>query len=162
MSGGYGNDNAQRDQSGATYDYVTVMVAEQMFGLPIERVHDVFIPSAMTTVPLAPREIMGLLNLRGKVVTAISLRRRLGLPDDVRGGDAMAIGIEHGGESYGLLVDGVGEVLRLTQETLEATPVHLDARWGQVARGVHRLEGKLLIVLDVDSVLAFAVGQNAA
>lgn len=122
MSGGYGNDNAQRDQSGATYDYVTVMVAEQMFGLPIERVHDVFIPSAMTTVPLAPREIMGLLNLRGKVVTAISLRRRLGLPDDVRGGDAMAIGIEHGGESYGLLVDGVGEVLRLTQKRWRPRP----------------------------------------
>lgn len=62
-------------------EYVTVTVADQMFGLAIDRVHDVFIASALTTVPLAPPEIVGLLNLRGRVVTAMCLRRRLGLPD---------------------------------------------------------------------------------
>src|SRR3954451_311476 len=90
---------------GATDEYVTVMVGEQIFGLPIDRVHDVFIASALTGVPLAPREIVGLLNLRGRVVTAMCLRRRLGLPDRGEEGQNMAIGLEHQGESYGVLVD---------------------------------------------------------
>lgn len=158
----FSNDNALSDHSGSTYDYVTVTVADQLFGLPIERVHDVFLPTAITRVPLAPREIVGLLNLRGKVVTAICLRQRLDLP--MRAGDAepMAVGIEHAGESYGLMVDGVGEVLRLPRDMLEPPPVHLDARWGQIARGVHRLEGKLLIILNVDSILAFVASSHAA
>src|SRR3712207_6830601 len=92
----------------ADYDeYVTVMVGDQMFGLPIDRVHDVFIASALTDVPLSPREIVGLLNLRGRVVTAMCLRRRLGLPDRDESGRNMAVGLEHQSESYGLLVDSV-------------------------------------------------------
>src|SRR5918998_4379211 len=103
---------------GDTIEYVTVMVGEQIFGLPIDRVHDVFIASALTDVPLAPREIVGLLNLRGRVVTAMCLRRRLGLPDAEKGRE-MAVGLEHQGESYGLLVDQVGEVMKLAPERRE-------------------------------------------
>jgi purine-binding chemotaxis protein CheW len=79
-------------------EYVTVAVADQMFGLAIDQVHDVFIASSLTTVPLAPREIVGLLNLRGRVVTAMCLRRRLGLPDRAGGKAEMAVGLEHQGE----------------------------------------------------------------
>lgn len=142
-------------------EYVTVTVAEQVFGLPIDRVHDVFIASALTEVPLAPREIVGLLNLRGRVVTALCLRRRLGLPD-AEGGREMAVGLERAGESYGLLVDQVGEVLRLSAESREPNPVHMDPRWTRLSRGVHRLDGQLLIVLDVDAVLSLEVEARAA
>jgi purine-binding chemotaxis protein CheW len=124
-------------------EYVTVMVADQIFGLPIDRVHD---------VPLAPKEIVGLLNLRGRVVTAMCLRRRLGLPE-AESGREMAVGLEHQGESYGVLVDQVGEVMKLSSESREPNPVHMDARWVRLSRGVHRLNGQLLIVLDVDAVL---------
>jgi purine-binding chemotaxis protein CheW len=133
-------------------EYVTVMVADQIFGLPIDRVHDVFIASAVTGVPLAPKEIVGLLNLRGRVVTAMCLRRRLGLPE-AESGREMAVGLEHQGESYGVLVDQVGEVMKLSSESREPNPVHMDARWVRLSRGVHRLNGQLLIVLDVDAVL---------
>jgi purine-binding chemotaxis protein CheW len=143
-------------------EYVTVMVGEQMFGLPINRVHDVFIASALTGVPLAPREIMGLLNLRGRVVTAMCLRRRLGLPDRDSSDREMAVGIEHHGESYGLLVDSVGEVMKLTPDTREPNPVHMDQRWVKLSRGVHRLDGKLLIILDVEAVLSFETQAQAA
>jgi purine-binding chemotaxis protein CheW len=142
-------------------EYVTVMISDQMFGLPIDRVHDVFIASAVTSVPLAPREVIGLLNLRGRVVTAMCLRRRLGLPD-AENGREMAVGLEHHGESYGLLVDQVGEVMKLPSELCEPNPVHMDPRWARLSRGVHRLEGRLLIVLDVDAVLAFEADARAA
>jgi purine-binding chemotaxis protein CheW len=145
-----------------TTEYVTVMVADQIFGLPIDRVHDVFIASALTGVPLAPREIVGLLNLRGRVVTAMCLRRRLGLADGESEGHNMAVGLEHQGESYGLLVDQVGEVMKLSAATHEANPVHMDPRWVKLSRGVHRLEEKLLIILDVDAVLSLEVQSQAA
>ena len=143
-------------------EYVTVMVADQIFGLPIDRVHDVFIASAVTAVPLAPSEIVGLLNLRGRVVTAMCLRRRLGLSDGERDGRNMAVGLEHQGESYGLLVDQVGEVMKLSADTHEPNPVHMDQRWVKLSRGVHRLEEKLLIILDVDAVLSLEVQSQAA
>jgi purine-binding chemotaxis protein CheW len=147
---------------GATIEYVTVMVGDQIFGLPIDRVHDVFIASALTDVPLSPREIVGLLNLRGRVVTAMCLRRRLGLPDGENDGRNMAVGLEHQGESYGLLVDQVGEVMKLSPDTHEANPVHMDPRWVKLSRGVHRLDEKLLIILDVDAVLSLEVQSQAA
>jgi purine-binding chemotaxis protein CheW len=156
------NDAAREARSAHGYDeYVTVMVADQMFGLPIDRVHDVFIASSLTVVPLAPREIAGLLNLRGRVVTAMDLRRRLGLPDR-EGGQEMAVGLERQGESYGLLVDSVGEVMKLTSDTHEPNPVHMDQRWVKLSRGVHRLDDRLLIILDVDAVLSFDVESRAA
>lgn len=156
------NDAVREARSAHGYDeYVTVMVADQMFGLPIDRVHDVFIASSLTVVPLAPREIAGLLNLRGRVVTAMDLRRRLGLPDR-EGGQEMAVGLERQGESYGLLVDSVGEVMKLTSDTHEPNPVHMDQRWVKLSRGVHRLDDRLLIILDVDAVLSFDVESRAA
>lgn len=143
-------------------EYVTVTVADQMFGLPIDRVHDVFIASSVTAVPLAPREIVGLLNLRGRVVTALCLRRRLGLPDGAESNREMAVGLEQKGESYGLLVDSVGEVMKLALSTREPNPVHMDPRWGKLSRGVHRLDDTLLIILDVDGVLSFDAEARAA
>ena len=147
---------------GEIIEYVTVMVGEQIFGLPIDRVHDVFIASALTDVPLSPREIVGLLNLRGRVVTAMCLRRRLGLPDRTEEGRNMAVGLEHKGESYGLLVDQVGEVMKLSADTHEPNQVHMDPRWVKLSRGVHRLDEKLLIILDVDAVLSLEVQSQAA
>lgn len=143
-------------------EYVTVNVQGQTLGLSIDRVHDVFVVNEMTTVPLAPPEIVGLLNLRGRVVTAVSLRRRLGLADLEDAGRRMAIGLEHRGESYGLLVDDVGEVLKLDAGDLQPNPVHLDNGWANLSRGVHQLQDRLLIILDVDAVLAFETQKQVA
>ena len=139
-------------------DYVTVMIGDQILGLPIGRVHDVFITNRITLVPRAPSEIVGLLNLRGRIVTAICLRKRLGRPATLRQDregktELVAVGIDHGGEAYALIVDAVGEVMRLDQSTFESTPVHLDRNWAALATGMHRLEDRLLVVLDVDAIL---------
>ncbi|WP_414476008.1 chemotaxis protein CheW [Microvirga sp. M2] len=143
-------------------EYPTVMVAGQMLGLPIHRVHDVFVASEIASVPLGSPEIAGLLNLRGRVVTAISLRRRLGLPDALASERRMAVGLEHKGEAYGLLVDDVGEVLKLDPALMQPNPVHLSPRWAKLSQGVYQLEGRLLIVLDVDAALNFATEAKAA
>ncbi|WP_296524406.1 chemotaxis protein CheW [Rhodoplanes sp.] len=144
------NDNNPSDM---LTEYVTVMLGEQLFGLPISRVQDVFMLEKLTRVPLSQPEIAGVLNLRGRIVTAIDMRRRLGLPKREDGKKPMAIGIESKGESYGLLIDSVGEVLKLDENMREPNPVNLDTRLARVSAGVHRLEGQLLVVLDVDRVL---------
>jgi len=136
-------------------EYVTVTIAGQLFGLPIERVQDVFTPQGMTVVPMASYEIAGVLNLRGRIVTAIDMRRRLNLPEREKGNSqAMAVGIEYKGESFGLMIDEVGEVLRLSKKTYEQNPSNLDPRWAAVSAGVQRLDKQLMVILDVNRVLA--------
>ncbi|MGO4404294.1 chemotaxis protein CheW [Bosea sp. RAF48] len=153
-----GPDKAQQAASagfGDSLDYVTIRIGEQLLGLPIGRVQDVFITDRITLVPRAPSEIVGLLNLRGRIVTAICLRKRLGrtVPDAQRQGELTAIGIDHRGEAYALIVDAVGEVIRLDRSTFEPLPVHLDRVWTALATGVHRLADELLVILDLDAVL---------
>ena len=143
-------------------EYVTASVGGQLFGLPISRVQDVFILDRLTRVPLASAEVAGLLNLRGRIVTAIDMRSRLGLAAAASDGVKMAVGIEYKGESYGLLIDAIGEVLKLPSSGREDNPVNLDARLASVSAGVYRLEDKLMIVLDVDRVLDIGTRAVAA
>jgi purine-binding chemotaxis protein CheW len=143
-------------------EYVTATIGGQLFGLPISRVQDVFMPQRLTRVPLAGPEIAGVLNLRGRIVTALDMRKRLGLTETETVAQSMAIGIESRGESYGLLIDAIGEVLKLPAAGREDNPVNLDARLARVSAGVHRLDGKLLVVLDVDRVLDIGNAAVAA
>lgn len=136
-----------------TVDYVTVVVEEQLFGLSIAGVHDVFIATEITPVPLAPPEIAGLINLRGRVVTAVSLRRLLKLPDAPDTGELTVVGVEVNGESFGLVVDHVGEVLNLPAGDRQPNPLNLDPRWARLSRGIHWLDGGLLVVIDIEAAL---------
>ena len=144
------------------HEYVTAVIGGQLFGLPILRVQDVFTPERLTKVPLASAEIAGVLNLRGRIVTLIDMRRRLGLGQREDDSPAMAVGVDLRGESYGLLIDQIGEVLRLPDEGREDNPVNLDPRMAKLAGGVHRLDGQLMVVLDVDRVLELAPDAKAA
>ena len=134
-------------------EFVTFTIAGQLFGLPIERVQDVFKPVNMTRVPLAGAEIAGVLNLRGRIVTAVDMRNRLEVKKRQSRDAPMAIGIEAKGELFGLLVDAVGEVLKLSNTQREPNPVNLDRKLAVLSAGVYRLDGQLLVVLDVDRVL---------
>ncbi|WP_315729299.1 MULTISPECIES: chemotaxis protein CheW, partial [unclassified Bradyrhizobium] len=132
------------------------------FGLPISRVQDVFMPERVTRVPLSSAEIAGVLNLRGRIVTVVDMRARLGLARAEDGKPPMAVGVDLRGESYGLLIDQIGEVLRLPEESREENPVNLDPRMAKLAGGVHRLDGQLMVILDVDRVLELAADKMAA
>ncbi|WP_181703208.1 chemotaxis protein CheW [Chthonobacter albigriseus] len=153
---------ADNDARSDTTQYVTVVIGGQLFGLPIHKVHDVFVPESMTRVPLSAPEIAGVLNLRGRIVTAINMRRRLGVPPREGKSGIMAVGIEYRGESYGLIIDEVGEVLTLENAGREANPANLDRRWAEISGGVHRLSGQLMVILDVERVLGRMLDQIAA
>jgi purine-binding chemotaxis protein CheW len=143
-------------------EYITAMIGGQLFGLPILRVQDVFVPERLTRVPLAPPEIAGVLNLRGRIVTLIDMRGRLGLGARDQDRTPMAIGVESRGESYGLLIDSVGEVLKLDDSALEPNPISLEPRLARVSAGIHRLEGQLLMMVDIDRVLDIGTKAIAA
>ncbi|MBU6371928.1 MAG: chemotaxis protein CheW [Alphaproteobacteria bacterium] len=135
-------------------EYVTFEIDGRWFGAQVSDVHDVFAIQAVTPVPLARPDVAGLLNLRGRIVTAIDARRRLGMPARTGGyAGAMAIGVEREGESYGLVVDAVGEVLRLDADIREDAPGNLDESWREVACGVFRLPKGLLVALDIAKML---------
>jgi len=149
-------------QNQSEREFVTVMVGGQLFGLSIDRVHDVSKVDRWTRVPLAQPEIAGVLNLRGNIVTAIDMRRRLDLSPIEEGESHMMIGVEYHGEFYGLLVDQVGEVLKAATEQWDPNPANLDPYWASIAAGIYRLEDKLMIVLDVDRVLDIQSRRRAA
>jgi len=142
-------------------ELVTFTIAGQLFGLPIGRVQDVFKPLRMTRVPLAGAHIAGVLNLRGRIVTVIDMRNRLDVQKREGGAAPMAIGIEAKNESFGLLVDAIGEVLKLPDTQREPNPINLDRKLAALSAGVYRLDGQLLVVLDIDQVLNLR-GEAAA
>jgi purine-binding chemotaxis protein CheW len=140
---------------GGEQSYFTVFVSKEIFGLPVENTHTIFRIASVTSVPRGPVDIAGLVNLRGKIVTAVSLRRRLRMPSDTVINDALAIGIEHKGENFALIVDEVGDVLSLAKTMQIPIPAHFDPDRSRLTRGLYRV-GKLLIpVLDIDALFAF-------
>ncbi len=137
----------------SSFEYVTVHIGGQLFGVEVDEIREVFSPQDITKVPRAPGEIAGLLNLRGRIVTAVDARSRLNLAPREAGQPVMALGLEQGSELFGVLVDEVGEVMRLKADTLEASPAHLDPHWRALLKGVHRLEKNLLAVLDIRALI---------
>ncbi|WP_144186963.1 chemotaxis protein CheW [Elioraea rosea] len=148
---------AARGTASTAREFVTLTVANQLCGIPVLTVRDILGVQQVTRVPLAPPEVAGSLNLRGRIVTAIDLRRRLGLPAPEASAKPMSVVVETAGEFYSLLVDQVGEVLALDDEAREANPPTLDSRWRSVSLGVYRLQGQLMVVLDVDKLLDIGV-----
>jgi purine-binding chemotaxis protein CheW len=143
--------------------FLTLTVAGQLCGVPVLAVRDILASQSITRVPLAPKEVAGSLNLRGRIVTAIDLRRRLGLAERPPGSARpMSVVVEQSGELYSLLSDSVGEVVPLRAEGFANNPPTLDPVWREVSRGVHRQDDRLLIVLDVDRILAIGVDRILA
>ena len=144
-----------------TEEFVTFIINGQLFGIPVLMVQDVLSSYRINKIPLAPPEIAGLLNLRGRIVTAIDVRRRLGLQPRSRDTNGMSIVVESGHELYSLMVDSVGEVLALSKEEYERNPPTLEAHFREFAEGVYRLEGQLLVVLDVNRLLDYGKEEAA-
>lgn len=145
---------------GAIQEYVTVMVDSYMFGIPVLKVHDILGPQRITKVPLAPPEVLGQLNLRGRIVTALSLRILLGLPRPNEGAKEMNVVVEFGNDLYSLIVDQVGEVMSLSQQDYERNPATLEARWRNISNGIYRLEDRLMVVLDVDKLVKLSDSET--
>lgn len=143
-------------------DFVTVTIDNQLFGIPVLQVQDVLGTQRITRIPLAPPEVAGSLNLRGRIVTAVDVRKRLGLEPQPKTDRDMSIVVDHDGELYSLMVDSVGEVLSVPTATYERNPATLDPIWKSVSTGIYRLQGQLLVVLDVNRLLDFTQELAAA
>jgi purine-binding chemotaxis protein CheW len=137
--------------------YVTLTVAGQLCGIPVLGVRDILAEQVITRIPLAPPDIAGSLNLRGRIVTAIDLRRRLNLPPPPKDQKRMSVVAEQGGELYALLVDQVSEVLSLDTTLFERNPPTLERNWAMFSTGIYRLDGRLLVILDVARLLDYAI-----
>ena len=148
--------------AGSSREFVTASIGDQMCGIPVLQVQDVLAPQQITPVPLAPPEVAGSLNLRGRIVTAIDLRLRMGLPPRDEDAKTMSIVVEHKNEPYSLIVDDVGDVLKVSEKTFERNPATLDPVWRSYSEGVYRLEEGLLVVMDVSTLLSFDVEEEAA
>jgi len=133
---------------------ITFLVDGQLFGMPATEVMELTRFHALTPVPLAPPTIAGLMNLRGQVVTAVDMRRRMALrprPDDQ---PPMNVVLRREDVLVSLLVDQVGEVIELADATYEPVPDTLRGVARELVRGVHKLPGRLLMLLDPDKVIA--------
>lgn len=137
----------------------TFRVAGQLMGLPALRIQEVLRSRAKTPVPLAPRAVLGLVNLRGQIVTAVDLRQRLGFPpvdppapgvpdEDAPGGVAVVVDTDDGLVS--LMVDDFGDVSEVDADDILPPPATLTGPARRLARGVLPIDGQLVLVLDVD------------
>jgi purine-binding chemotaxis protein CheW len=147
-------------------EFVTMSVGDTHLGVSVMQVRDVLAMPVIYRVPLAPPEILGSINLRGRIVTAIDLRTRFGLPRRAEGARCMCVIVEHNTgaavEPYALLVDEIGDVVTMQASAYEANPVTLAAHWRGMCRGLYRREGSLLIVLDVNALLDIGGARQAA
>ena len=137
--------------------YVPLTVAVLLCGIPVLGVRDILAEQPITRIPLAPPDIAGSLNLRGRIVTAIDLRRRLNLPARDPGQKRMSVVAEQGGELYALLVDQVSEVMSLDANLFERNPPTLERNWALFSNGIYRLDGRLLVILNVARVLDYSI-----
>lgn len=143
-------------------DFVAIRVGSQDFGVPVMQVRDVLRRQQLTPVPLAPRAIAGLINLRGRIVTAIDLRMRLGLPPDVAVSDVTYIVVENDSELYALVVEGVGDVLLIDERRLETVPLGHHPQWRALASAIYPAETGPVALLDIARLFDFAPARRVA
>lgn len=138
-----------------TKGFVTMRIDHQLIGVSVLLVQDVLREMEIAKVPLSPPEIAGLMNLRGRIVTVVDVRKRLGFGDFPADRRPMHAVVEYKNELFSLMVDSVGDVMNLPVKTIEKAPANLESRWREVAAGVNRLEKELLVILDIQALLTF-------
>lgn len=138
---------------GGVRRYATFSVSDLFCGIDVGQVQEVLRYQDMTPVPLAPDVIRGLINLRGQIVTAVDLRRRLHLPDRTEGQKPMNMVLRCEGGAISLLVDGIGDVIDVDGCPHEPAPSTMDPFHRDMVQTVYKLETKLLLALDTEKLL---------
>ena len=131
----------------------TFSVGGHQSGVEVAAVQEVILHQPMTRVPLAPADLGGLINLRGQVIPAVDLRRRLGFPDRVAGQPPMDVILQTRDGLVSLLVDGIGDVVEVPDEAFEEPPETLHGIGRELIRGAYKLDDALLLLLDVQAAV---------
>jgi len=137
--------------------FSTFYVGDMFFGVDVLNVQEVLRAQQMTRVPQAPNVIEGLINLRGQIVTAIDMRKRLRLPQRADDVPPMNMVVRTADGAVSLLVDEIGDVLNMDATTYERPPDNLDSAAKELIRGVYKLPHRLLLVLDEERTADLAV-----
>jgi purine-binding chemotaxis protein CheW len=133
--------------------FATFTLGDRLYGVEVGAVQEVLRNQACTPVPLAGNAIAGLLSLRGEVVTAVDLRRRMSVPEDDRPAESMNVVIRLEDEVVSLLVDRIGDVVDVSDDLFEDPPDTLNGEQRDLVRGAYKLDGRLLHVLDITTVV---------
>ena len=133
--------------------FCTFFLEGLFFGIEVEKVQEVIRYQEMTRVPLAPSVVGGLINLRGQIVTAVDMRRRLGLSERPEDQLPMNVVVRTEDGAVSLLVDEIGDVLETEEESFERPPETVQGVARELIRGVYKLKGQLLLILDTDKAL---------
>jgi len=136
--------------------FATFYLDKLLFGVEVEKVQEVIRYQEMTRVPLAASVVTGLINLRGQIVTALDLRRRLEMPQREGERLPMNVVVRTGEEAVSLLVDEIGDVLEVEDQTFEAPPETLQGVARELIRGAYKLKDRLLLVLDTEKTVNIA------
>lgn len=142
--------------------YCTFYLDNDLFGIELLRVQEVLQRLELTEVPLAPFEVRALMNLRGQIVVAVDLRRRLALPERAAEETPMHVVVRDGDDALSLLVDEIGDVVEVEQDTFEPPPETLRGAVRSAILGVHKLDKQLMHVLDTDRVCETAEPEELA
>lgn len=133
-----------------TSQFATFYIDTMMFGIDVQKVQEIIRYQQMTPVPLSPDTVSGLINLRGQIITAIDLRRRIGLGDRDREKLPMNVVVHTSDGTVSLLVDKIGDVLEVSSAQYEETPDTLSGPTHDLVEGVYKLPGQLLLVLNAE------------
>jgi len=158
MSGSGAMVAAKKSQQ--SNELLTCRVGKQWLGLQVRQVREVVTPQPRTEMPLAPDAVMGLINLRGWVITQLDVRKVVGLPP--REGEKYRVAIVEtmSGEDFGLVMDEVGEVVNLDPDLYEKTPKTLDRIWQDVSEGVLKQEDRVVVLVNVERFIAMTIPQT--
>jgi purine-binding chemotaxis protein CheW len=140
---------------------VTMVVNDQLVGLHIKSVHDVFAAQRITPVPRAAGSVLGLVNLRGRVVTLLSLRGLLGYPAKPFEDGMMAVGVEWKDEAFGLVIDEIGDVITVDVADRDSSVGKVEARLAAMAVAIHKMPQGLIVELGVEALLAAPMAKAA-
>jgi len=146
----------------STLQFCTFSLDRLMFGVPLQSVQEVLCALPMTSVPLAALEIKGLMNLRGQLVTAVDLRRRLELTPFPAGQEPMNVVVRSQDGAICLLVDEIGDVVEVEESTFERPPETLQGNVRALILGIHKLDSRLLHVLDIEKACHVEILADAA
>lgn len=145
-----GNSQANREQQ---TQLLTFILDGQLFGIPVQYIRDIFKSTSITRIPMTKPEVAGVVNLRGHIVTSINLRYTLGLEVAEDKDVNMNIAVDISDEMYSFIIDKVSEVLTLPKKDLEDNPATMDGNLKDLSLGIYKLQGQLLIVLDVKKLI---------
>ena len=129
-------------------------VGRATYGVPITSLHEIVRVPEITAVPDAPAYLEGVINLRGKIVSVVDLRKRFGQPSAGLDRRSRILVVEHRGRLAGMIVDSASEVLKIPESEIEAAPAMMQEGGLDCVTGLAKYQGRLVILLDISKVLA--------